>query len=40
MEEYQVTMRKMVEETSEQLLEKGSKEYLKGMANKSTSVNV
>jgi phosphoribosylaminoimidazole carboxylase len=40
MEAYQVEMRKMVEGTSERLLEQGSKQYLDGMANKSTSVNV
>lgn len=40
MEEYQLNMKKMVEGTSEKLLEQGSDTFLEGMGNKSKSVNV
>jgi phosphoribosylaminoimidazole carboxylase len=40
MEEYQDRMRRMVEDTSEKLLEQGSRAFLEGMANKNSTVNV
>ena len=40
MEEYQLNMKRMVDRTSEALLEQGSDKFLEGMGNKSKSVNV
>jgi phosphoribosylaminoimidazole carboxylase len=40
MEEYQLNMKKMVEEVSASLLEQGSDKFLEGMGNASKSVNV
>jgi phosphoribosylaminoimidazole carboxylase len=40
MEDYQEKMRQQVEDTSEKLLQLGSKAFLEGMADKSSTVNV
>ena len=40
MEEYQLNMKKMVDDMSEKLLDLGSDKFLEGMANKNKSVNV